>query len=1255
MSRKSLRSIRFLMLAVALLAATAPNLLSPAGDSWADVGELPEPGGVITPGDKTDEIRMASESVVFAVKLDDGTFAGEDTRHYAHVTADFVMQSLSSKLVSKDLFFPFHSSLDQAGFQDPANSWGRQAKNVKVLVAGKEVEVSYTELTLPTQEKVIAAVFPVDFPAGEETAVQIQYDVRAIYEPKTPLLSFNYLMETGSHWAGSIGSGEVRFEFWKAIDSKADLGSVNDFFEVKNGNLVWDFSDLEPDSSHNIKVTFDPARLSTLETGTAPAGPQELTVRAFIDGRSRLVVQEDRAYWHHLDFAAPGRWLDPDTHQAHDEPTYLNGLDWYPVWPNEPDRENRDCGCDSSATSGIPPLASQDQTATLGIEQARGRVTIVQQPEAGNDYTLTVEFDDNDWGGADWYEVTLLYGVSGPPPNIPVAHGQAITTPLDIPVDITLTASHPEGEPLTFGLVTGPSHGVLTGSVPRLVYLPDTGYAGPDAFTFKVSDGQHDSDVAEISLLVGLPTEFPLDCSGPNLLRNGDFEAGFDGHGVGLDWGAFHTQGGAIDSFSDETWAPAVFEGTHSQLIVLSTTAAPPAADRFAGIYQTVTDLEPGAAYELSIAGLMREEAAHPGEDPYRYQVQWAYSSQGNQDWTQVAGWQDLPWDEISARTDPGTFSTYTARLVAPSQPLTLLIRAWKKWATPGRELDVNLDGIALRRCGLAPSVEPQPLCQSWDLAHDLRTYPDQENPNRDSYGNPGVWYFWERVSGQENAEVYEPLPSFTARAFGIQGLEQWTGRQVGSEQDVLPAVGINTTAQIQSSGTLAWPPHSVRVHPSDLPVVVGWQSPISGQVRISGLVRDMDAHCGNGVLWTIDLGTTPLASGNLGNEEAQAFADSQGGARLESVSMSEGESLYFMVDPNGEPGCDSTELNIRIESTACAASAPPTRATTEATAWQPQSPPVAPSERCCMGLVYDSARNVIVAVGGGNWTQLSNETWEYDGTNWTLRNDLPEQAPVRWTMAAAYNPDDQVTVLFGGRDETTFYNDTWQCDGRTWVRIDALTPPSPRNGAKMTYDRNRQRMVLFGGYYGPDNVFFDETWEYEDGQWTQRLPAHHPPARESSALVYDARRGVVVLFGGGQAAGSTVYGDTWEWNGDDWTQRLDLTTSPPARWAHAMAYDNDRQRTILFGGLTGTTTAFDDTWEYDGRTWTQVTSSPRPSARWDPGLAYDLLNKRMVLFAGMDWDGQFGWVDDTWHYGGQGVLLAGIQSKGTPGVEDVR
>jgi len=707
MSQQLFRSIRWLFRAVVLLTLTAPNLLSPGSVGWADVGELPEAGGLVTPGDKTDEIRMASEKVVFAVRPNDGTFEQVGVEYYAQVTADFVMENLSSNDVSKDLFFPFHSTLDLETFEDPVYAQVRQAKDIHVLVQGREVPVSYAELMLSSQQRVIAAVFPVGFSAGSETTIQIRYNIRAVHEPKSPVLGFRYLMETGSHWAGTIGSGEVRFEFWSAIESKSTLASANDFFDLQDGNLVWHFADLEPDPSHNISISFDPARFGSVEQGTAPTLPDGLKVRALIDGRSRLVIQGDSVHWQHLDFAAPGRWQDPDTQRAYDEPTYLNGIAWFPVWPDQPDRENRDCGCDSSATSGMPPLARQSQPVTLGIEQARGQVTVVQQPEAANNFTLTIEFDDNPQGGAEWYEVTLLYAVSDAPGGIPVAHGQTATTPQNTPVDITLIVSHSGSRSLTYALLTGPTHGTLSGNAPSLVYLPDAGYAGPDAFTFQASDGLHDSETAEVKLIVGLPGELPGECTGPNLLFNGDFEEGFDGQGVGLGWGSFHTQGGAVYGFQDDRWAPVVFEGLHSQLIGLITEGAPPATDRFAGIYQMVTDLEPGAVYELSLAGLMREEAAHTDEDLGRYRVQWAYSSQVQRDWRLVAGWQDLPWDEISLRTNPGAFSSYTARLVAPSQPLTLFIRAWKKWATPERELDVNLDAIMLRRCGLTPTSEP--------------------------------------------------------------------------------------------------------------------------------------------------------------------------------------------------------------------------------------------------------------------------------------------------------------------------------------------------------------------------------------------------------------------------------------------------------------------------------------------------------------------------------------------------------------------
>jgi len=302
---------------------------------------------------------------------------------------------------------------------------------------------------------------------------------------------------------------------------------------------------------------------------------------------------------------------------------------------------------------------------------------------------------------------------------------------------------------------------------------------------------------------------------------------------------------------------------------------------------------------------------------------------------------------------------------------------------------------------------------------------------------------------------------------------------------------------------------------------------------------------------------------------------------------------------------------------------------------WQKQSPALAPSPRKQTGFVYDALRGVIVAVGGTDWVVASGETWEYNGANWALREDV-QPLPGLLGAAVAYDSDRQVTVLFGGSGlgDNEFFNKTWEYNGLKWVQGTQAHAPSPRNGAAMAYNPTRQSMLLFGGYYrwGPTR-FFDDTWEYVDSEWVQRFPAHHPTARESAHMVYDSARRTLVMFGGGHDAGSVDFNETWEWTGEDWIQRTNLPASPPARWAVSMAYDEECQRVFLFGGLTGLTGQFNDTWTYNGKTWTQVETTWQPLARWDGGLAYDRRNHRFVLFGGQYWNGQFGFLNDTWHY----------------------
>jgi poly(3-hydroxybutyrate) depolymerase len=93
--------------------------------------------------------------------------------------------------------------------------------------------------------------------------------------------------------------------------------------------------------------------------------------------------------------------------------------------------------------------------------------------------------------------------------DAPVAGSQSVSVNEDTPVAITLAASDVDGDPLTYS-VTPPAHGTLTGVAPNLTYLGHTNYFGQDSFTFKVNDGQLDSEPATVSISVAPVNDPPV-------------------------------------------------------------------------------------------------------------------------------------------------------------------------------------------------------------------------------------------------------------------------------------------------------------------------------------------------------------------------------------------------------------------------------------------------------------------------------------------------------------------------------------------------------------------------------------------------------------------------------------------------------------------------------------------------------------------------------------------------------------------------
>jgi autotransporter-associated beta strand protein len=104
--------------------------------------------------------------------------------------------------------------------------------------------------------------------------------------------------------------------------------------------------------------------------------------------------------------------------------------------------------------------------------------------------------------GAVTKNVTVT--VSPDPNRAPVPQNQSLITPTNTDATITLAATDPNGDPMTYAVVTQPPHGTLTGTAPNLVYTPTTGYTGSDSFTFKANDGKVDSAAATITIEVGV-------------------------------------------------------------------------------------------------------------------------------------------------------------------------------------------------------------------------------------------------------------------------------------------------------------------------------------------------------------------------------------------------------------------------------------------------------------------------------------------------------------------------------------------------------------------------------------------------------------------------------------------------------------------------------------------------------------------------------------------------------------------------------
>jgi len=89
-----------------------------------------------------------------------------------------------------------------------------------------------------------------------------------------------------------------------------------------------------------------------------------------------------------------------------------------------------------------------------------------------------------------------------PTNQAPIANSFAVETNNITAVIITLQASDTDADPLSWELISQPANGTLSGNGADRVYTPDNGFIGSDSFTYRVSDGEAQSNIATVTVVV---------------------------------------------------------------------------------------------------------------------------------------------------------------------------------------------------------------------------------------------------------------------------------------------------------------------------------------------------------------------------------------------------------------------------------------------------------------------------------------------------------------------------------------------------------------------------------------------------------------------------------------------------------------------------------------------------------------------------------------------------------------------------------
>ncbi|HEU5116127.1 MAG TPA: DUF1592 domain-containing protein, partial [Isosphaeraceae bacterium] len=167
------------------------------------------------------------------------------------------------------------------------------------------------------------------------------------------------------------------------------------------------------------------------------------------------------------------------------------------------------------------------------------------------------------------------------------------------------------------------------------------------------------------------------------------------------------------------------------------------------------------------------------------------------------------------------------------------------------------------------------------------------------------AWFDYLGLGGGGGVSIKTHLSGKIVKSSGYDFVNGWGPGQTPN------VVANSSDRHVRVPGNLK--PHRVAMHPSPTQkVAAGWQSPVSGALRVSGTVQHAHPECGNGVTWSLEVrrGAT---------RQRLAAGVAQGGTPvsvgpIEGVPVEPGDLVSVLIGPrDGNHSCDLTAVDLTL------------------------------------------------------------------------------------------------------------------------------------------------------------------------------------------------------------------------------------------------------------------------------------------------------------------------------------------------------